>query len=73
MTFTDISLVIRQRKQKPNSRSGEMSEIGKLLYRNPRLSNELSEETWAEFFMLWNGQGVFIAGLDHHHMGTTLS
>jgi hypothetical protein len=50
-----------------------MSEIVKLLYRNPRLSNELSEETWAEFFMLWNGQSIFISRLDHHHLGTALS
>lgn len=50
-----------------------MSEIVKPLYRESRLANEFSEQTWAEFVMLWNGQGVFIAGLDHHHMGTALS
>lgn len=53
--------------------SGQMSEIVKLLYRDPRLANEFSEQTWTEFFMLWNGQSVFIAGFNHHHMGTALS
>ncbi len=50
-----------------------MSEIVKLVYREPSLANEFSEQPRAEFVMLWNGQGVFIAGLDHHHMGTALS